>query len=112
MATSNGAPSDNRFFQMARSAFYSKTPLRFYSAVLWLSAAPAFAQDAPRITLNLSPAEVAEITRLIDLQPCSQERGCPTPPAAFWDLQTTISRALEADPTALQAVRAAGSAGQ
>jgi hypothetical protein len=90
------------------------TPLRFaiFVAGLWLS--PAFAQDAqPDITLHLSPAEVAEIARLVDLQPwqpCSPELGCPTPPAAFWDLQTTISRVLEADPAALRAVLAAGSA--
>src|ERR1700680_4801573 len=36
------------FFQMARPVSFSKTPLRFYllAAVLWLSAAPAFAQPA------------------------------------------------------------------
>jgi hypothetical protein len=96
----------------------TRTPLRFglLAACLWLGTAPAFAQEAqPDITLKLSPAEVAEIARLIDLQPwqpCSPALGCPTPPPAFWDLQTTISRALEADPAASRAVLAARSAGQ
>jgi hypothetical protein len=42
------------FFQMARPASFSKTPLRFYllAAVLWLSAAPAFAQTWPAVGAN------------------------------------------------------------
>jgi hypothetical protein len=111
------APSDKSVsFQKARAMSYRKASLRFrfglFAAVLWLSAAPAFAQDALHITLKLSPALVEEIERLIDLDLCSQERGSPTPQAAFWDLQTTISKALEADPTALQAVHAVRGAGQ
>jgi hypothetical protein len=88
---------------------HSKTPLGFgFAAALWLAAiASAFAQDAPDITLKLSPAEVAEITRLIDLQPISI-----SPPVAYWDLQTKLSQTLEVNPAALFAVISARSAGQ
>jgi hypothetical protein len=82
---------------------HRSTPLRFYlAALLWLSAAPAFGQD---ILLKLSPAQVAEITRLIDLQPIDK-----TPPAEFWDVQVAIDKALQADPDALRAVLLARSA--
>jgi hypothetical protein len=94
---------------MARSVSYStNAPLRFglLAAALWLTAtAPAFAQDAPDITLKLSPAQVAEIGRLIDLQPISI-----SPPAAYWDLQTRLSQAVNANPAALRAVLSARSA--
>jgi hypothetical protein len=112
MATSNGAPSDNRFFQMAQPVSYStKTPLRFgFAAALWLAAvASAFAQEAPPdIILKLSPAQVVEIGRLIDL-------GAPgtfvsSPPAAYWDLQVNIQHALAANPAASLAVLSARSA--
>jgi hypothetical protein len=85
----------------------TKSPLRILLATaLWLTAmASAFAQDAPDITVTLSPVQVAEIERLIDQQPISQ-----APPAAYWDLQTGISRQLEADPAALRAVLSARSA--
>lgn len=84
-----------------------KISLRFclFAAGLWLSAASAFAQDARDITLKLNPAQVAEIARLIDLQPMSI-----APPAAYWDLQTKILDTGVADPKALKAVLAAGSA--
>jgi hypothetical protein len=86
---------------------HSKTRLGFgFAAALWLAAiASAFAQDAPDITLKLSPAEVAEITRLIDLQPISI-----SPPVAYWDLQTKLSQTLEVNPAALRAVISARSA--
>jgi hypothetical protein len=53
-----------------------KTQLRLGSlaTALWLAAiSSAFAQDAPDITLKFSPAQVAEIGRLIDLQPMSKD---------------------------------------
>jgi hypothetical protein len=68
-------------------------------------AAPAFAQDAPDITLTLSPAQVAEIWRLVDLQPC-----CQVVPPAFFDLQAKLGDALDANPAALRAFLAARSA--
>jgi hypothetical protein len=75
----------------------TKTPLRFYllAAALWLSAAPAFGQDAPDVTLQLSPAQAREIMRLVDLQPMT-----PAPPPAFWELQVKLGAALEANPDA------------
>lgn len=77
------------------------------AAALWLAAvASAFAQDAPAITLRLSPAQAAEIMRLVDLQPISA-----APPAAYWDLQTQLGAALTAaGPEATRAFLAAGSA--
>ena len=43
------------------------------AAGLWLSAASAFAQDAPPgIVLHLRPDEVAEIARLVDLAAAAQ----------------------------------------
>jgi hypothetical protein len=78
---------------------YQKTPLRFglLLAIAWLaSTAAALAQD---VTLTLSPAQVAEIARLIDFQPISK-----APPAAFFDLQATIDKTLQANPDALRAV--------
>jgi hypothetical protein len=43
---------------------------------IWLAAiSSAFAQDAPDITLKLSPAQVAEIMRLVDLQPISDAKS-------------------------------------
>jgi hypothetical protein len=87
----------------------TKTPLRFcFLAIgIWLSAiaSPAFAQDVPDITLHLSPAQVAAILRLVDLQPLGV-----APPAAHWDLQITIRETLRANPDALRAVLSAGSA--
>jgi hypothetical protein len=87
----------------------TKTPLRIYflAIAVWLSAASAaFAQvPPPDITLKLSPAQVAEIGRLIDLQPISI-----SPPAAYWDLQATIDKALQANPAAMRAVLSARSA--
>jgi hypothetical protein len=76
----------------------SHRSIRFYlfAAAVCFSAAPAFGQD---VTLKLSAAQVAEITRLIDLQPQNA-----TPPAAYWDLQTSIDKALQANPAALRAV--------
>jgi len=61
---------------------------RFFAAGLWLftTAVPALAQD---ITLTLSPAQVAEIIRLVDLQPLGH-----APPAEFWQLQDKIGVAL------------------
>jgi hypothetical protein len=104
MATSNGrAVGRIRFYSM------SQIPLRFgfLAAALWLSATHAFAQEAPAdITLRLSPAYVAEITRLIDLQPTTSQ----SPPAAYWDLQLKINETLKANPAALRAVLSARSA--
>jgi hypothetical protein len=79
----------------------SHRSIRFYlfAAALWLSAVPSSAQDAAGVTLKLSVAEVAEITRLIDLQPQNV-----TPPAAYWDLQTKIDKSLQANPDALRTV--------
>lgn len=76
-------------------------------ATFWLATtAAAFAQDAqPDITVKLTPAEVAEIARLVDL--AAPSTFVSRPPSAYWDLQITISRALEADPAALRAVNAA-----
>jgi hypothetical protein len=78
----------------------TKTPLRFVSiaAGICLLAAPAFAQDAPEITLRLSPAQVAEIIRLGDLEPLAVSR-----PDAFWELQSQIADALAKDPAAMSA---------
>jgi hypothetical protein len=73
---------------------HRSTPLRFHllAAAFWLTAmASAFAQEAPEITVRLTPAEVAEIARLVDLQPISI-----SPPAAYWDLQTKLGAALDA----------------
>jgi hypothetical protein len=76
------------------------------AAAFWLTAiASAFAQDATDITLKLRPAQVAEIGRLIDLQPIGK-----APPAAFWDVQATIDKALQANPAAMRAVLSARSA--
>jgi hypothetical protein len=74
---------------------------RLAAAGLWLfaTAAPAFAQD---VTFTLNPAQVAEITRLIDQQPIGQ-----TPPPAFWEVQAAIDKALQANPEALRAVLSA-----
>jgi hypothetical protein len=85
----------------AMPSYSTKTPLRFalIAAGLWLSVASAIAQNALDIALTLNPAQVAEITRLIDLQPIST-----APPAAFWNLQATIDKALQANPDALRAV--------
>jgi hypothetical protein len=95
----------------AMSSHSRKTPRRIglLAAALWLTAmASAFAQDTPDITLKLSPAQVAEIGRLIDL--AAPSTFVSPPPAAYWDLQTRISRELAADPAALSAVLSAGSA--
>jgi hypothetical protein len=88
-------------FQKARAMSHRSNPLRLYllAAVVWLSAAPAFGQDANSVTLKLSAAQVAEIARLIDLQPIGV-----TPPTAYWDLQTKLDAALRANPDALRAV--------
>jgi hypothetical protein len=86
----------------------TKTPLRFgfIAAALWLAvAASAFAQDVPDITLKLTPAQAAEIMRLVDRQPLSE-----APPPAFFDLQTKLGAALEANPAAMRAFRSARSA--
>lgn len=72
--------------------------------LLALRAGPALA-DEPVVSLTLSPAQVAEMVRLIDLQPISQ-----APPPAFWDLQTTIGKALQANPDAARAFLLARSA--
>lgn len=69
-----------------------------------LAATPATAQT-PSVVLPLTPALVAEIARLIDLQPIDK-----TAPAAFWELQTTIDEALRANPDAFRAVATARSA--
>jgi hypothetical protein len=53
-----------------------KTQLRLglLATALWLAAiSSAFAQDAPDITLKFSPVQIAEIGRLIDLQPMSKD---------------------------------------
>jgi hypothetical protein len=75
--------------------------LKFYflAAAVWLSGAPAIGQDANNVTLKLSVAEVAEIARLVDLQPIGV-----TPPIAYWDLQVTIAKALQANSKAQRAV--------
>jgi len=85
----------------------TKSPLRIvFASALWLtSIASAFAQVAPDITLELSPAQVAEIMRLVDLQPIGK-----APPPAFWDLQRKIQETLRVNPKALRAVQAAWSA--
>jgi hypothetical protein len=87
-------------------------PLRFVSiaAGICLLAAPAFAQSSPDITLKLSPAEVAEIERLIDL--AAPDTLVSSPPNTYWDLQTKILQALKADPAAMRAVLAARSTGR
>ena len=88
------------------SSHSTKTPIRLrflLTAAFWLTAiASAFAQDATDITVKLSPAQVAEIGRLIDLQPISK-----APSAAYWDLQTKLVQALEAEPAAKRAVLSA-----
>ena len=60
---------------LARS---TKSPLRIglLATAIWLAAiSSAFAQDAPDITLKLSPAQVAEIMRLVDLQPINDAKS-------------------------------------
>jgi hypothetical protein len=94
--------TDNFERHRAISRHSTKTPLRFCFAVaMWLAAtAAAFAQTrGPTIALALNPAEVAEMLRLIDLQPVGRR-----PPAAFLDLQLTIDKALRANPDAQRAV--------
>jgi hypothetical protein len=91
---------------------HRSTPLRFgFAAALWLAAiASAFAQDAPDITLKLSPAQVAEIARLIDL--AAPSTFISPPPAAYWDLQAKLNAALTAaGPEASRAFLAARRAG-
>ncbi|SHH38012.1 hypothetical protein [Bradyrhizobium erythrophlei] len=86
----------------------TKASLCFYflAIAVWLSATSAFAQEAaPDITLKLSPAEVAEITRLVDL--AAPSTFIAPPPLAYWDLQTKISDTLEANPDAARAVAVA-----
>ncbi|WP_354097642.1 hypothetical protein [Bradyrhizobium sp. S3.2.12] len=72
------------------------------AAILLLFAAPAAAQDAANITVNLAPAEVAAIQRSLDRHPISQ-----TPPPGFWSLQTKINQALAANPEAQRAFQSA-----
>ena len=59
------------------------SPLRICLLVTALFAPGTIAhaqQPQPEITLKLNPAQVAEITRLVDLQPIDKSRlGC------FWD---------------------------
>jgi hypothetical protein len=71
-------------------------------AGLLLWAAPALGQRAPEITVKLSPAEVAEILRLVDVE--APNTFVSSPPQAFWDLQRTVAKAVQADPDALRAV--------
>jgi hypothetical protein len=68
-------------------------------AALCICTTPAVAQDATSITVKLSVAEVTEIERLINMQPPFPQAQ----PPAFWDLQTDIKRALEANPEAKRA---------
>jgi hypothetical protein len=86
---------------------HRSTPLRFLVAILCIAGvSPAIAQDATaEITLKLPPAQVAEIARLVDLQPISK-----SPPPAYWDLQIKIQKALETNPDAMRAVLSARSA--
>jgi hypothetical protein len=88
---------------------HCSTKTRFgFAAAFWLAAiASAFAQDAPDITLQLSPAQVAEIMRLVDQE--APRTFVSPPPPAYWSLQTKISRTLEADPAAARAVLSARS---
>jgi hypothetical protein len=83
----------------------STSRLCLLAVAVWLSGVPAFAQDTS-VTLKLSAAEVAEIARLID-----QPQG-PQPPQAYWDLQTTIDKALQANPAAARAVLSLRRAGR
>jgi hypothetical protein len=91
----------------------SQIPLRFglLTAAFWLStAAAAFAQEAPPadITLRLTPAQVAEVMRLVDL--AAPRTFIARPPDAYWDLQNKINDALESNPDAKRAFLSAGSA--
>lgn len=74
------------------------------SIVAALAATPAAAQT-PSVALPLTPAQVAEVLRLIDLQPIDK-----APPAAFWELQISIDDAVRANPDAWRSVVAARSA--
>jgi hypothetical protein len=95
-----------------------RKPVRFFCAWLrllavpavglLLCAAPAFGQRAPEITVKLSPAEVAEIFRLVDVE--APNTFISSPPQAFWDLQRTVAKAVQANPDALRAVLSARSA--
>jgi hypothetical protein len=89
---------------------HSKTPLRFgFAAALWLAAvASAFAQEAPEITVRLTPAQVIEVERLVDL--AAPSTFVSPPPDAYWDLQVNIQHALAANPAASLAVLSARSA--
>jgi hypothetical protein len=79
----------------------SKTRPRlvFLAVAVWLSAAPAFGQDAAHVTVKLSVTEIAEILRLIDLQASSLKN-----PDAYFYLQLAIDKALQANPDAARAV--------
>jgi hypothetical protein len=86
----------------------STTSTRFLLLALWLCCtASAFAQDAaPKITLQLAPAEFAQIWRLIDLNAAADIRSgdlTKNPPAVI-DLQISLERALQANPEASRAV--------
>jgi hypothetical protein len=61
-----------------------------------LSPPIAAAQD---IAVTLSPALIAEISRLVDLQPLDKSA-----PPTFWELQTKLNEALQANPDAFRAV--------
>jgi hypothetical protein len=86
------------------SCRWTKHPSRIHllAVGLLLWAAPALGQRAADIALKLNPAEVAEIARLVDL--AAPNTFVSPPPQAYWDLQTTVSKALQANPDAMRAV--------
>jgi hypothetical protein len=69
--------------------------LFFFAAITAVSA-----QDTAGITIQLTQAEVAVISQMVDRWPTLTE----PPPPAYWDLQSELGRALRANPDALRAV--------
>jgi hypothetical protein len=74
-------------------------PLRFVSiaAGICLLAAPAFAQNAPEITLRLSPGQAAAI---VDAMDARGRLPVMAPPASV-EVADTLKGALEANPKSL-----------
>lgn len=75
----------------------AKSSLRFYflSAAVWLSAAPAFGQDAASVTLHLSPVQAAAV---LDAMDARAQLPTLATSDAFWQVQAKLKEALDADP--------------
>jgi hypothetical protein len=72
------------------------------AAAIWLTSVAGAYATPPDVVLSLTATEIAAVVLSLDRQPISQN-----PPDGFWDAQSKILQALEANPEAWREVKSA-----